>query len=97
MSGTCLTYLKPSRRSLVASKSVSSTISNDDAATISATTTSINPGHDDVLVAHSVKKESGKSLKQQGYFQAMMCVVLMTSNMLTYFVFKGMYDWTGKC
>lgn len=83
MSGICFTCLKSSHGTLVAS-SVSS-INTDDAATGGAASKEIK-------VSDTAKEDKCSSRD----FQALKCAALMVSNMLTYFVFKGMYDWTGK-
>jgi len=81
MSGICFTCLKSTHGTVVAS-SVSSI--NTDSSVSKQTS-----------VADNEKEENGSSQKRNS-FQMVKCVALMVSNMLTYFVFKGMYDWTGK-
>jgi len=83
MSGICFTCLKSSHGTLLASSE--SSINTDSAVTGGAASKQIKS-------TDNTKEGKGSSRD----FQLLKCAVLMISNMLTYFVFKGMYDWTGR-
>lgn len=84
MIGICFTCLKSSHGTLTVA-SAESSINTDCAATGDAAS-------EQIKVTDTAKEDKGSSRD----FQVVKCVALMVSNMLTYFVFKGMYDWTGK-
>lgn len=83
MSGICFTCLKSSHGTLLASSE--SSINTDSAVTGGAASKQIK-------ATDNAKEGKGSSRD----FQLLKCAVLMISNMLTYFVFKCMYDWTGR-